>query len=81
MGKALIGGLIILLLLISRLPLIEPGIKIQWIMYLGIPLMIVMGSAGITIVTKRIEAVIGGVVMSALWPVLFDVIKSILITL
>lgn len=80
MGKALIGGLILLLLVISRVPFIDPGTKIQWIMYFGIPLMIIMGSAGATIVTKRIEAVIGGIMIGALWPVLLDVIKSILIT-
>ena len=44
--------------------------QIEWTMYLGIPLIIVFGSAGLAIVTKRIEAIVGGIVIAALLPVL-----------
>jgi len=36
------------------------GTQIEWTMYLGIPQIIVFGSAGVAIVTKRLEAIIGG---------------------
>lgn len=55
--------------------------QIEWTMYLGMPLIIVFGSAGVSFVTKRLEAIIGGMVIAALWPVLFESFQTVLATL
>ena len=55
--------------------------QIEWTMYLGMPLIIVFGSVGIAFVTKRLEAIIGGVVIAALWPVVFESFKTALAAL
>ena len=53
-----------------------PEVHIEWIIYLGIPLILIFGSAGLTFVTERIEAIIVGLVLAALWPVLWDAIQG-----
>ena len=58
--------LIIAILILCAIPFIAPEIKIQWTMFLGLPLVIFIGSAGITFITKRIEAIITGAVISAI---------------
>ena len=50
--------------------------EIEWTAYLGIPLVIFFGAAGITFITKRIEAVIAGLVLAALWPVLWEFFQT-----
>ena len=55
--------------------------QIEWTMYLGMPLIIVFGSAGIYFVTKRLEAIIGGMMIAALWPVLFESFRTALAAL
>ncbi len=55
--------------------------QIEWTMYLGIPLIIVFGSAGVAFVTKRLEAIVGGMVIAALWPVVFESFKTALAAL
>ncbi len=81
MGKVLIAVLVALLLVISSVPFVELGTKIQWTTYLGIPLVILTGSAGVAFICRRFEVVIVGMILSALWPVLIDAAKSILTTL
>ena len=55
--------------------------QIEWTMYLGMPLIIVFGSAGVSFVTKRLEAIIVGMVIAALWPVLFESFQTALAAL
>ncbi len=55
--------------------------QIEWTMYLGMPLIIVFGSAGVAFFTKRLEAIIGGVMIAALWPVVFESFKTALAAL
>jgi hypothetical protein len=50
--------------------------QIEWTMYLGLPLVIFAGSAGVTFITSRFEAIICGAVIAALWPVLLEAIKA-----
>ena len=64
----------IILTIIGLLFGIEAAIK--WTIYLGMPLIIFAGSAGVAFVTKRLEAIIIGAVIAALWPVLFEALKS-----
>lgn len=81
MVKGLVTVLIIMILGISIAPFIELGTKIQWTTYFGIPLVILIGSVGVAFISRRFEAIIGGVVISALWPVLLGTVKSILSSL
>lgn len=66
-----IGGVI---MLIGMMPFLGSSTKIEWTTYLGMPLILLTGSAGITFITKRFEAIICGVVLSALWPVILDIV-------
>lgn len=47
-----------------------PEAQIEWTMYFGMPLIIFGGSVGLTFITGRLEAIIAGMVIGALWPVL-----------
>lgn len=80
--KAIIGiivvVIVVVIMLVSMMPFIDIASKIEWTTYLGIPLIIFTGSAGTAFVTKRFEAIIGGVVLSALWPVIYEVVLSYL---
>ncbi len=73
--KGIVIMIIGIIVLIGSLPFLDVASKITWTTYLGIPLIILTGSAGIAFVTKRFEAIICGAVVSALWPVLFEMFK------
>ncbi|MBA7577410.1 hypothetical protein ES708_19262 [subsurface metagenome] len=75
--KAIAGILMMITLVICAVPLIGPESKIELATYLGIPLVILMGSAGIAFISKRFEAIIGGIIISALWPVLLEAVKAV----
>jgi len=69
-GK-IVSILILLITIICVAPFWGPEVKIQWTTYLGMPLIILMGSVGVAFISKRFEAIIGGVIIGALWPVFF----------
>lgn len=75
--KATAGILMMVILVICIVPFIGPEIKVEWTTYLGMPLVILTGSVGIAFISKRFEAIIGGMVISALWPVLIETVKLI----
>ena len=75
--KAKIASILALLIIvICAMPFFGPEIKIEWTTYLGMPLVILMGSAGVAFITKRFEAIIGGIVIGALWPFLIELINN-----
>ena len=69
--KLVIGILMTIILIICALPFISPEVKIEWTTYLGIPLVILAGSAGVAFITRRFELIVAGMVLAALWPALF----------
>jgi len=71
MGKVA-GILALAIMIISMIFFIAPEVRIVWITYLGIPLVILTGSVGVAFITKRFEAIICGMVISALLLVLFQ---------
>jgi len=73
--KAIASILMMIILVICAVPFIGPEVKIEWTTYLGMPLAILAGSAGIAFISKRFEAIIGGLVISVLWPVLIETVK------
>ncbi len=73
-----IGSILMLIILvICAVPFIGPEIKIEWTTYLGMPLVILLGATGVTFISKRFEAIIGGMIIAALWPVVIEIIKSV----
>lgn len=76
--KTIVIALIIAITAIGMTPFLGIGAKIEWTAYLGIPLVILTGSAGAAFITRRFEAIIGGIVISALWPVLYETARSVL---
>jgi hypothetical protein len=42
--------------------------EIEWTVYLSIPLAIIFGAAGMAFFQRRIEAIIGGMIIGALLP-------------
>lgn len=76
--KTIVTALIIVITAIGMAPFLGIGAKIEWAAYLGVPLVILTGSAGAAFVTRRFEAIIGGVVISALWPVIYETARSVL---
>lgn len=78
--KKIVGVIMIVIIIIGLLPFLDIASKIQWTFYLGIPLIILIGSAGVAFITKRIEAIIGGIIIAALFPVILEVINSVLST-
>jgi len=76
--KAAIGIIVIVIMLVSMMPFLDTASKIEWTTYLGIPLIIFIGSAGIAFVTKQFEAIVGGVIFSALWPIIYEMVLSYL---
>jgi len=68
-------GIIIAMALVGSIPLLSLATKIELTTYLGIGLVILTGSAGMAVVSKRFEAILGGVIIGALWPVVFETIK------
>ena len=75
--KQVAGFLMLLILIICAIPFIGPEVKIEWTTYLGFPLVILMGSAGVAFISKRFEAIIAGMILGALWPVIIELIKAI----
>lgn len=69
--------LMLIIIAICTIPFIGAYVKIEWTTYLGIPLIILMGSAGVAFISRRFEAIIGGMVVSALWLVLIELMKAI----
>ena len=67
--KAIVGIIVIAIVLVGMTPFLDSPSKIEWTTYLGIPLTIFAGCAGVAFVTRRLEAIIGGSVLSAPWPV------------
>ena len=76
--KAIVGIIVTLIMLVGMMPFLDAASKIEWTTYLGIPLIIFTGSAGTAFVTKRFEVIIGGVILSALWPIIFEMLLSYL---
>jgi len=76
--KAIVGIIVVALTLVSMMPFLDIAVKIEWTTYLGIPLIILTGSAGVAFVTNRFEAIIGGVLLSVLWPVVYAILLSCL---
>ena len=74
--KAITGIIVSIIMLVSMVPFLNAASKIEWTTYLSMPLIILAGSAGIAFVAKRFEAIIGGVILSALWPILYDLVLS-----
>jgi len=66
MGKVA-GILALVIMIISMIFFIRPEVRIELITYLGIPLVILTGSAGVAFIARRFEVIIGGMVVSALW--------------
>lgn len=77
MVQKIAGILMTIILVIGLLPLIGPEVKIEWTTYLGMPLVILLGSTGVAFIGKRFEAIIGGMVIGVLWPVVIEIIKSV----
>ena len=67
MGKAT-SILMMVILVLCALPFLSPEVKIEWTTYFGIPLVILLGSAGVTFITRRFEAIIVGMVISIILP-------------
>ena len=81
MGKLIAAILVVAVFLVSVLPFEELSTRVEATTFTGIPLMILAGSTGVAYVTKRLEAIVAGVVLSALWPVLVRMLESVLATL
>lgn len=75
MGK-IVSALMLIILIIGAIPFLGLDTKITWTVYLGIPLIVLTGSVGAAYITKRIEAIIAGVILAALWPVFLEVLKA-----
>lgn len=70
MRAKLVAVIMLLMLAASSIPFVGGETVITWLTYMAIPLVILAGSAGVAFYTKRVEAVIGGMVMAALIPAL-----------
>ena len=81
MVKVLVGVISAAIIVIGMMSFLDIGTQITWTTYLGIPLVILIGSAGVAFITRRFEAIIAGVILSILLPVLIDTVKSVLSTL
>jgi len=73
------GIIMLVILVIGSIPLIGLATQIEWAFYLSIPLILLMGSAGVAFLTKRIEVLIGGVVITALLSALLPVVLPLFI--
>lgn len=72
MKARIVGAIVFAMLGVGSLPFIGAATKIERLSWLAIPLVVLAGSAGLTMYTKRVEAVLGGVVLAALLPVLLN---------
>ena len=50
--------------------------QIEWTVYLGLILVVMTGAVGVTFITKRFEAIIGGIIISALLPVILPLLAE-----
>ena len=64
------------LVIIGSMAFIDPATKIAWTIFVAVPLIILTGSAGVVIITKRFEAIIGGAIIAALLPAFGDIITT-----
>ena len=64
-----IFGIITLVLIIIGL-VFGRETQIEWAVYLSIPLAVLFGAAGMAFFQRRIEAIIGGMVIGALLPII-----------
>jgi preprotein translocase subunit SecG len=55
--------------------------QIEWTVYFGIGAVIVFGSAGLAFFVRRIEAIIGGIIIAAFWPILWESFQTAISTL
>lgn len=76
--KGIIAVIVCVIMVIGMMPFLDPATKIEWTTYLGMPLIILTGSAGVTFITKRFEAIICGIVLSVLWPAILDIVTGTL---
>lgn len=76
--KMIVVILVGIMVLVGSLPFLDIASKMTWTTYLGIPLVILTGSAGVAFVTKRFEAIIGGAILIVLLPVMFEIVRSTL---
>ena len=72
--KRIITVIVGAIMLIGMMPFLDPATKIEWTTYLGMPLIILTGSAGVAFITKRFEAIICGIVLSALLPAILNIV-------
>lgn len=70
----IVGILTLILMIIGIFFGIEAQIELT--VYFGIFLVIFAGSVGVTFITRRFEAMICGLIIGALWPVLLEAIKA-----
>ncbi len=78
MVKQIVGALTLLMIVIGSIPFLDPGTKIVWTTYLGIPLVILAGSVGVAFISRRFEAIIFGILAAALLPFFLEEFKSAL---
>lgn len=76
--KKIVNVIMAVIVVIGLLPFLDIASKMQWTVYLGMPLIILIGSAGVAFITKRIEAIIGGMIIAALFPVILGTVNSLL---
>lgn len=55
--------------------------QIEWTTYLGICMVIVFGSTGLAFLIKKFEAIIGGIILAAFWPILWESFQTATSTL
>jgi len=75
--KRIIAILMLAMVIIGAVPFVEAGTKIVLTTYMGIPLVILTGSVGMAFLSKRFEAIITGIILSALWPVIAQLLHSV----
>jgi hypothetical protein len=64
--------LVLGIMTISMLFFIPLAVRMEWMTYLGIPLVILIGPAGVAILTRRFKAMFGGVLLVALFSFLLQ---------
>lgn len=55
--------------------------QIEWTLYIGIGVVIIFGSAGFAFLVHRLEAIFGGLILAAFWPVLWEAFQTAISTL
>lgn len=70
--KVVLAAIATLIGLICAIPFVGADIKIEAIVWLAIPFVALGGAAGF--ITRKIEGVVAGIVMAALFPVLLQMV-------